>query len=363
MNFELARQLVVDWKDEKAVEALLESDGIFLASYGDTEDWIVGEAAEAIGISKLSWRYADDGEYCVRFGDRLVRVPPEPLPGVPEMLLRTLNETLSPEYEIRLVRYGLLSTSLFYMPLDGASWLKLEEEFGAERLDQVFGKLKFDAPGSHNRKPVATRPVVHRLPREKKKKEFKPNMKFADKLASFHKMLKTQHSIVWPVSWSERRRKASPRVIQEQIWDVPILTTTGFIFVGWLHSDRDVLVTLDDTTNSAGTSKVDDWGRRSRRRVQELGLRMPNGSLEYVLVPDHLCLKGEDGKWQPQKSISDGSSIMLHDGDFAKVVSVENKPGRVDVVEPYFEHAPIRTYCYGEQGIWVGSALAFRRPI
>src|ERR1700722_18791655 len=107
MNFELARQLVLDWKDKGEVSDLLNADGTFWASYGDQEDWIVDGVANAIGIRNLSLEYGEEAS-SIRFGDRLIEIPPEREPGDQRMLFKTLNETLTPEFEVRRVRSNTL---------------------------------------------------------------------------------------------------------------------------------------------------------------------------------------------------------------------------------------------------------------
>ena len=160
----MARQLIIEWEDQGAVDALrLGSEGTFIWNYGDQEDWIIEGAAQAIGIRNLSYKFTGDAAHAC-FGDRQATVPAESEPTSQRMLLRTLNETLSPEFEFRRIRDRYMSSSFSYMPLDGASWAKLEKEFGSKKLDQVLERLDFDKSVGCNRNPVKTKPAVHRLP-------------------------------------------------------------------------------------------------------------------------------------------------------------------------------------------------------
>src|ERR1700733_7699408 len=166
MNFELARQLIIERDDTEAIEAMIEgSEGTFFENYGDQEDWIVEAAAKAIGIDVLSSVFDDsEQKFYLRFGDRMVEVPPETDPTTHHVFIRTLNETLSPEFEFRSI-HDVSGSYFLYMPLDPESWGKLEREFGVDLVDLVYDRLDFDSSVGRGRKPVKTTPVNYPLQR------------------------------------------------------------------------------------------------------------------------------------------------------------------------------------------------------
>lgn len=181
MNFELAWRLVAAIDDETEIDAttqdtgpfdtqefdaIIHSDGIFWPDWKESPDGFVEMAREAIGIKGLYVEGDGQIDYVV-FGDRRTRIPPQE--GYPdqEMILRILNETLAPEYEIRMLWYALNNESQMYMPLNAASWLALEKEFGEKRVAKAFIKLKFDASAAKSRKPVETQPIIHKVKRDR----------------------------------------------------------------------------------------------------------------------------------------------------------------------------------------------------
>lgn len=58
----------------------------------------------------------------------------------------TLNEVIQPDYEIRLCIASKGSDTLEFLPLTAAQWAELEEEFGAEKVTQLFEKITKGVP-------------------------------------------------------------------------------------------------------------------------------------------------------------------------------------------------------------------------
>ena len=59
--------------------------------------------------------------------------------------LRTLNQLLQPEFEIRLVVDPVQGSDVAYLPLHRADWQALEQQYGLEFLTSVFAPLPFVA--------------------------------------------------------------------------------------------------------------------------------------------------------------------------------------------------------------------------
>lgn len=63
--------------------------------------------------------------------------------GLIEILpLKTLNKIIQPEYEIRLFMESLGSDTLAFVPLSKEEWEELEKEFGEEKVNYYFSKIK-----------------------------------------------------------------------------------------------------------------------------------------------------------------------------------------------------------------------------
>lgn len=56
--------------------------------------------------------------------------------------IKTLNKIIQPEYEIRLFMESLGSDTLAFVPLSKEEWEELEKEFGEEKVNYYFSKIK-----------------------------------------------------------------------------------------------------------------------------------------------------------------------------------------------------------------------------
>lgn len=56
--------------------------------------------------------------------------------------IKTLNKVIQPEYEIRLFMESLGSDTLAFVPLSKEEWEELEKEFGEEKVNYYFSKIK-----------------------------------------------------------------------------------------------------------------------------------------------------------------------------------------------------------------------------
>jgi hypothetical protein len=147
VNFDVARKIVLNRYNAEERANLVQEDGLICVSYGDEEHFVITSAAVALGISELTGKMVGEDLY-VCFGDKSVKIPLEN-EGVGldsdlrmRQTLQTLNEALSPKYEIRRIQ-GEIDFG-WYIPLDAASRAKLEQEFGWDAVDETFERFEFD---------------------------------------------------------------------------------------------------------------------------------------------------------------------------------------------------------------------------
>ena len=56
--------------------------------------------------------------------------------------IKTLNKVIQPEHEIRLFMESLGSDTLAFVPLSKEEWEELEKDFGEEKVNYYFSKIK-----------------------------------------------------------------------------------------------------------------------------------------------------------------------------------------------------------------------------
>lgn len=358
MNFDLARQIVLNRYSAEELANAVDEDGLFCVSYGDQEDWVIEFAAKALGIRELGHETIGEGLY-VCFGDRSAKIPlvneGEGLDHELRMrqTLQTLNETLSPDYEIRMID-GKIDFG-WYVPLDPASWTKLEQEFGRDTLDEAFLRLEFDASLGRGRKPVKTTPSGDPLQRLLEP-AFTFDPQFAEKIGPLLKLYRTAGGIAPRPSAAGNESVAQPVDLQTQVSGVPILTVNGFKPVGKVVVG-DELVAMKCEELKVGFRKVTRERNRGKQKIREIKLRLPDGTVEPVLFHVSLGFLQEGGSALAH-SMERGAKILLHDGDFAVVESVEDKPGTVNTNDLYLRSSgDVRegpwAFCYGSPGVWV----------
>jgi hypothetical protein len=119
----------VDWReDDDAIVRYCE----YTIQTGDL-DAEVNDTDDAIGF-----------EILISYKGKKHKVPYQNEVADRDTTIITLNEVLAPDYEIRTCEDSRGSDGLAFLPLSAKQWSKLENEFGNERINACFAKIRHD---------------------------------------------------------------------------------------------------------------------------------------------------------------------------------------------------------------------------
>jgi hypothetical protein len=132
---------------EDNVAALLEDDSaVFMVDWREEDDAIVEYCEGVLGTDSLSAEIvnidADPGfELYISYGGQRTKVPLMAAPEDRHITLRTLNQALAPDYEIRVCVDSNGSDTLAFLPLSATDWAALESNYG-QRVAKHFRKIE-----------------------------------------------------------------------------------------------------------------------------------------------------------------------------------------------------------------------------
>lgn len=126
--------------DDAAFAALVSNeDCCFSVDWREADDAIVEYCESVMRTGRLSAEWAEDDLFVI-FGSKRVRVPLTESAADRHITLLTLNEALSPEFEVRMLYASVGCDSGTFVPLGSEGWSALERE-AAEIVSRRFHKL------------------------------------------------------------------------------------------------------------------------------------------------------------------------------------------------------------------------------
>jgi hypothetical protein len=363
---EIARKLIQYPGEETSRELMSCEDGLVWVDWKEEDEDIIRNTARAIGIRELKPEWVDDKLY-VRLGKRQHYIPLKFRPDEQKITLRTVNEALAPDYELRLINASTHADTWAYLPLDADSWKALEAEYGEKKIAKTFKKIRFDAAAWENRARLKFKPIRRKtnpVPAETAE-TIPPPTPFAEKIA-----------LVEAASISSARGRvrvpgkgsklAAPRATRETVSDIPILTKDGFKPVNKL-APGDMVVTR--RSQAAGGI---DWRRVGRvirlrdKRMRQIQLRTAGDKLETLCLPRDYNLQviKSDGIYGESVGfLRLGDKLEVHDGGYVVVEGFTDQEPTATIfildcsqTTPYVPLAFHYTeFAVGSLGVWIRS--------
>ena len=141
-------QTVLQSPTAENVQALLDDESSVFWIESEQDDETIAAACETVlKTGKLSAElvdvYSSVGGYdvYVQYGDRRLRVPLTFSPADRHLTLRTLNEAMAPDYEIRFCVASKSNDTLGFLPLPTGVWNDLTREYGKDQLARHFYEI------------------------------------------------------------------------------------------------------------------------------------------------------------------------------------------------------------------------------
>lgn len=130
-------QLMTSPSDESLQAMFDDESAIFWVDWREDDDAIPEYCESILNTGALSAECvqmdADPGfEIYIIYKDRRIKVPLVVGPEDRHITLLTLNQVLSPKYEIRVCVDSNGSDTLAFLPLAATAWAEMESDFGAE---------------------------------------------------------------------------------------------------------------------------------------------------------------------------------------------------------------------------------------
>ena len=131
---------------EESIRRLLDDEAtVFWVDWREEDDAIVDACETVLATGELAGELvetdSDEGfEVYVRYGKTRLRVPLTFSGADRHVTLLTLNEALSPDFEVRFCRDSAGSDTLAFLPLPVPLWDDLERRFGGE-VGRRFARL------------------------------------------------------------------------------------------------------------------------------------------------------------------------------------------------------------------------------
>ena len=147
MAAESIRQLLQSPSPENAQALLDDGAAVFWIDWRQEDETIADSCELVLKTGKLSSEMVDvyhnvgGYEIHVRYGTRQAKVPLTFSEADRHLTLCTLNEVLSPDYEIRFCIASNGSDTLGFVPLPLKDWKELEKQFGLETVGRHFYRL------------------------------------------------------------------------------------------------------------------------------------------------------------------------------------------------------------------------------
>jgi hypothetical protein len=127
--------------DDAAFDALISNeDSCIIVDWGAFDEDIVRDCESVLGTGRLSAEWIDDHLFVI-FGSKRLRVPLTESVADRHITLLTLNEALSPEFEVRMLYASVGNDSGTFVPLRSDAWAALEQE-AEEVVSRRFHKLR-----------------------------------------------------------------------------------------------------------------------------------------------------------------------------------------------------------------------------
>lgn len=132
---------LIDAPGKETTQALFKErhQGVFWVDWREADNYLGTLVARALDASEPTTQWQDD-KLLVRYRDRSTIAPLEGIAGEQDKTLRSLNEVLSPDFEIRWIRASEGGDTLAFMVLPAAEWTSLEAAHGA-KVDAAFMRL------------------------------------------------------------------------------------------------------------------------------------------------------------------------------------------------------------------------------
>lgn len=137
MNKEVIHALMTATTLRDALDVLADDDVFFSIDQGEFDEDIVQSCEDLLKTGRLSAYWADaegdlPGGTHIRYGDKVLRCPHTDAPVDRHITIRTLNQILAPDYEVRLCIDSDDVDNLTFLPLATADWGALERKHGPQ---------------------------------------------------------------------------------------------------------------------------------------------------------------------------------------------------------------------------------------
>lgn len=138
-------------RSDDALQAMLDDEGaVFWVDWRAEDDEIVKDCEGILRTSDLAAEVVEIDEepgveLYISYRGRRVKVPLVGGPEDREITIRTLDQLLRPDYEIRICRASDGTDSFALLPLSAADWATLETRFGDD-IGRFFRKVE-ERPG------------------------------------------------------------------------------------------------------------------------------------------------------------------------------------------------------------------------
>ena len=139
-------QLLEEDTTDSAKRLLADRASVFLVDWREEDDAIVGLCEQILKTGQLSAEVVDIDddpgfEIYINRGRRRMKVPLVISTQDRHITLYTLNQLLTPDYEIRVCVDSNGSDTLAFLPLSSTDWSKLEARLGG-KVDKRFRKIE-----------------------------------------------------------------------------------------------------------------------------------------------------------------------------------------------------------------------------
>jgi hypothetical protein len=142
MNTEFIAAVLDSSSEQEIADLLGDESTVFWIDWSQEDERIVDACEGVLQTGRLAGELVEtdrEGGYevYIRYGEKRMKVPLTYTPGDRHVTLCTLNEVLSPDYEVRYCIDSHGSDSAAFLPLPTGLWTELEGRYG----DAVFRRF------------------------------------------------------------------------------------------------------------------------------------------------------------------------------------------------------------------------------
>lgn len=129
---------------EETTSLLFENNSeVFWVDWREDDDVLAEYCDSIMETHKLSSSWEGD-RLLIRYGEVTKEVPLSNSCADRHITLLTINEILSPDYEVRMVWDSDGGDTLAFTVLPTEKWLELETRYGKDKIDKAFLRLTYN---------------------------------------------------------------------------------------------------------------------------------------------------------------------------------------------------------------------------